>query len=586
MEIELPKNRLPSVFKPVTSSGTEKAKVPRDFLKTWANPLHRKLCSCCAGESLVVLYAAPYSNQGAFTIEGMSNSKPAPTRNTVQNHVFDGSIRVAVLGVALLCVSPLCVSTAAAQPAAGPSPAATLSSTSTTVSGAQIQLYNGTASNGATINQDSFKGSVVSGTATSTSLDLSLDDAIQRGLRNNLGLILQTSAQKSANGQRLEQLQPLLPTAAAGISYEVEQLNLAAYGLHFSGLNPIVGPFQVFDFRAYLTQSLVNISALQNYIAAKHNFASAQLSAADARDLVVLTVGNAYLVCIADQARIDAVNAELATSKVTLDQAVASHDAGTSPKLDVLRAQVDYQNEQQSLISTTNQLAKDKLSLARAIGLPLDQAFRLTDQVPYAAFDQPDPAAAFAQALDKRNDLKASNESVQAAAHARTAAVASQYPTLSFSGDYGDLGTTPNHSHATYTATGTLNIPILQIARTRGEEQTALAAYEQANARLADQIQQVNQDVRDSILDVQAAAKLVEATHSNLDLANEALSEAQQRFHAGVSDNLPVSQAQSQTEQASDQYISALYQHNLAKLSLARALGVAQTNYKDYLGGK
>ncbi len=519
----------------------------------------------------------------------MSKSKSVPARNTVGNNVFDRFVRAVVFGILLLSVPELFISTAAAQGGAGstaPTPATTAATTAATVGGAQIQLYNGTASNGATINQDSFKGSVVSGTATAGTLDLSLDDAIQRGLRNNLGLLLQTSAQKNANGQRLQQLQPLLPTAAAGASYEVEQLNLAAFGLHFNGINPIVGPFQVVDFRGYLTQNLVNINSLQTYIAAKHNFASAQLSAADARDLVVLTVGNAYLLCIADQARIEAVNAELATSKITLDQAVAAHEAGTSPRLDVLRAQVDYQNEQQSLISTTNQLAKDKLALARAIGLPLDQAFRLTDQVPYAALDSTDPAAAFAQALEKRNDLKASNESVEAAAHNRSAAVASQYPTVSFAGDYGDLGTTPGHSHGTYSATGTLNIPVLQIARTRGEEEVASAAYEQANARLADQVQQVNADVRDSILDVQAAAKLVEATHSNVDLANEALSEAQQRFHAGVSDNLPVSQAQAQTEQANDQYISALYQHNLAKLSLARALGVAQTNYKDYLGGK
>jgi outer membrane protein TolC len=129
-------------------------------------------------------------------------------------------------------------------------------------------------------------------------------------------------------------------------------------------------------------------------------------------------------------------------------------------------------------------------------------------------------------------------------------------------------------------------VPVLQIAKTRGQEQVAEAQYEQAQARLADQVQQVNADIRDNILDIQAAAKLVEATHSNVELANEALSEAQQRFRAGVSDNLPVSQAQSQTEQANDQYISALYQHNVAKLALARALGVAQTNYKDYLGGK
>jgi outer membrane protein TolC len=523
------------------------------------------------------------SNQGAFTIEGMSHNKIA----------LDGlrHPRVATLGA--LGTVLLCASAALAQGPATSSTSQTSSSIGTrtpaqtsTVAGGQDQLYNSTGANGAQITQDSFKGSLISGKSTGTTMDLSLDEAIQRGLRQNLGLILQTSSQRNANGQRLEQLQALLPTVTAGASIEVEQLNLAAFGLKFNGIKPIVGPFQVVDFRAYLTQNLVNVSALENYLAARHNFQGAKLTAEDARDMVVLTVGNAYLLCIADGARIEAVNAELATSKISLDQATAAHDAGTSPRLDVLRAQVDYQNEQQTLISTTNQLAKDKLALARTIGLPLDQDFRLTDQAPYAALNQTDPVTAFAQALTTRKDLRAAEEAVKSAKASKTAAFAGQLPVASFSGDFGDLGTTPGHSHSTYTATGQVSVPILQIAKTRGQEQVAQAQFEQANARLSDQVQQVNADIRDSILDVQAAAKLVEATHSNVELATEALNEAQQRFRAGVSDNLPVSQAQSQTEQANDQYISALYQHNVAKLSLARALGVAQTNYKDYLGGK
>jgi outer membrane protein TolC len=302
--------------------------------------------------------------------------------------------------------------------------------------------------------------------------------------------------------------------------------------------------------------------------------------------MVVLTVGNAYLLCIADAARITATNAELATSKVSLDQATAAHDAGVSPRLDVLRAQVDYQNEQQSLISVTNQLAKDKLALARAIGLPLDQKFDLSDKEPFAALDAPDPEQAFQQALKQRKDLAAANERLKGAEANKKAASDEQLPTASFSGDFGDLGTTPAHSHSTYSATGQVSAPILQIAKTHGDEQVAAAQYDQAKARLSDQVQQVNQDVRDAILDIQSAAKLVDAARSNVQLASEALNEAQQRFKAGVSDSLPVSQALAQDEQANDQYISALYQHNVAKLSLARALGVASTNYKDYLGGK
>jgi outer membrane protein TolC len=497
---------------------------------------------------------------------------------------------LAVLGVCLLSgpsyAQPGGRSTSStgnsANAASGPSTA----TDSSPIANAQQNLYGASGQNDAQPTQDSFKGSIVSGKTTDGVLELSLDDAMQRGLRQNLGLILQTSSQKGANGQRLEELQALLPTVTGAASVEVQQINLAAYGLKFPGLAPIIGPFQVVDFRAYLTQNLVNVSALKNYIAAKHNFNSAKLTAEDARDLVVLTVGNAYLLCIADSARIDAVTAELATSKVSLDQAVAAHDAGTSPKLDVLRAQVDYQNEQQSLISSKNNFEKDKLALARTIGLPLDQAFDLTDPVPFAALDHVDGGAAFVQALKSRKDLAAYAEQVKAAQAQKTSAWAYQLPVASFSGDYGDMGTTPAHSHGTFSATGQISVPVLQIAKTKGQEQVADAQYEQATAKLSDQIQQVNADVRDSLLDIQSAAKLVESTHSNVELANEALSEAQQRFHAGVSDNLPVSQAQSQTEQANDQYISALYQHNVAKLGLARALGVAQTNYKDYLGGK
>jgi outer membrane protein TolC len=436
------------------------------------------------------------------------------------------------------------------------------------------------------VSQDSFKGSIVAGKSTGQVMDLTLDEAIQRGLQQNLGLILQTSAVKNANGQRLEQLQALLPTVRGQAAIEVQQINLAAYGLKFPGLNPIIGPFQTVDFRAYLTMNLVNISALQDYLSAKHNFQGAKLTAQDARDMVTLTVGNAYLLCIADAARIEAVQSALATAKVSLRQATDAHEAGTSPKLDVLRDQVDYQNEQQNLISATNQLAKDKLALARTIGLPLDQEFRLTDRVPYAALDNVDPQAAFEQALKTRKDLAGSEELLKAAKAGKASAKASQYPVAEVTGDFGDLGTTPGHSHGTYTATGEVTAPILQIAKTKGMEQVAAANYDNAQANLSDQIQQVNQDIRNSILDVQAAAKLVEAAQSNVQLATEALSEAQQRFRAGVADSLPVSQAQTQFEQANDQYISALYQHNVAKLSLARAIGVAETSYKTYLGGK
>lgn len=436
------------------------------------------------------------------------------------------------------------------------------------------------------INSTTYQGSQVKEAATAGVIDLPLDDAIAKGLKYNLGLILTSQSQMTARGSQLQQLQSLLPTVTGDLKSSVEQTNLQALGLKGNGFPVIIGPYGYMDVRGSLKWSLIDISSLQNYLASKHNFASAQLSVKDARDLVVLTVGNAYLTCIADQAYIDAVQAQVDTAKVSLDQAVSNHQAGTSPLLDELRARVDYQTQQQSLITAKNQYAKDRIALARAIGLPLEQKFRLTDQAPYAALDHLDADAAVKEAIGNRFDLKAMQEQVAAAQHARSAATAERYPTVSFDGDYGDIGVNFAHSHGTGNATGTLDVPLFEEAKLRGDAKQAQSQLDQTNAQLSDLQGQIGADVRDSILDIQAAAKQVEVARSNSELAKEALSEAQERYKAGVSDNLAVSQALESVAQADNQYVSSLYRHNIAKLSLARALGVAESSYKIYVGGK
>ena len=431
-----------------------------------------------------------------------------------------------------------------------------------------------------------YVGSVVQDTPTGGVLPLSFNDAIQRGLQHNLGLILQNSNTQSASGERLRELQALLPNITGNVRETVQQVNLRAQGLKFPGFPSIIGPFGYTDLRVYLTQALLNVQSLDNYLAAKHNFEAAKFSAQDARDLVVLTVGNAYLTAVADASRIESVKAQLATSQVSLDEAVASHDAGVSPKLDLLRAQVDNQAQQQELIVAQNQFEKDKIALARAIGLPMQQVFTLSDSAPYAQLDTVDVEAAVLTAQQNRSDLKALQEQVKAAELQNKAATAERFPTVTFNGDYGDIGVNPSTSHGTGSATGTVAAPIFEEGKLQGDKRVADAALQQKRAQLNDMRMQISADVRDSVLDIQAAQKVVEVARSNADLANEALSDAQQRFKAGVSDNLPVSQAQAPLEQANNQYIAALYQHNVAKLALARALGVARTNYKDYVGGK
>jgi outer membrane protein TolC len=431
----------------------------------------------------------------------------------------------------------------------------------------------------------SYQGSIATGEVSPQPIDLTLDDAILRGLKNNLGIILNGTQVAGARGQRLSELQGLLPEVDFKAQESVEQVDLAAEGLRIPGFPTIIGPFGFTDLRASLTWSLVDVPSLRNYLAARHSFTSARLSAEDARDLLVLTVGNAYLLVIADQTRVSSEQAQVATAKVSLNQAEANHQAGTAPLLDELRARVDYQSLEQQLIVAQNGLEKDKLALARVIGLPLAQKFNLADTEPYAAFDQIDVEAAIRDAHANRKDLAAMVEKTKAVEEQRKSATAERLPTVAFAGDYGDIGVNVRHSHGTGDAQGTLSAPLFKEYGLRGDAQVAQSQLDTQRAQLSDLNAQVDADVRDALLDIASAQKQVAVTRSSVDLSNEALSEAQQRYANGVSDNLAVSQAEQSVAQANDQYVASLYRHNVAKLSLARSLGAAQ-NYKNYLGGK
>lgn len=431
-----------------------------------------------------------------------------------------------------------------------------------------------------------YQGSVVAGKATSDVLALTLDQAIGMGLKNNLGAILQSTNVKSAGGEKLQQLQNLLPSVYGTAQDSVAQVNLQAEGLRIPGFPAVIGPFAYTDFRARLNQTLFSLNSIQNYIASRHNLTAAKFSAKDTEDFIVLTVGNAYLLCVADDARVASIQSQVDTSQVSLNQAIQNHQNGVSPRLDELRARVDYQTQEQNLISARNQLEKDKIALARVIGLPLDQQFSLADKAPYAEMTVPTMDAAMAEAVRNRKDLKAAQEQIKSAERSLSAAHADRYPVVTAEVDYGYIGVNPNNSYGTLNANGTVSGPIFEEGRLRGEAEIAKAQLQQARAQENNLEGQIRADVKDAILDMEASQKLVSVSHNNVDLADEALREAQERFQAGVSDNLAVSEAQSAVAQADDQYVSSLYQFNVAKLSLARATGVARAQYKSYLGGQ
>ena len=430
-------------------------------------------------------------------------------------------------------------------------------------------------------------------------LPLSLQEAIDRGLKQNLGPLFSKADIPIAQGQHLEQLSALLPNVIAAPYLASSQINVGEIGFtnllnllsqlpgagsHAPGVS--VGPFNYFDARVSVEQSLFNWKAINGNRASNQNVKAAQYTYQDVRDIVVLAVGNAYLMLTADAARIDTATAQVMTAQAIYDQATDQVTAGTSPEIDALRAKVQLQTREQQLIQARNNYAIQKLVLSRAIGLAPGQEFDLTDKSPSQPFTGITLDEALTRAYVSRADYQAAMANVRAAEFARKAAGAGYLPSLAFNADYGVAGANPASASQVFDARGTLIIPIFQGRTVRGDILQADARLAQSREQMDSIRAQIDADVRTALLNLQSSADLVTVARSNMDLAKESLTQSRDRYRAGVTDTVEVVQAQEAVAGANEQYIASLYAFNLAKLSLARALGAAETGVREYFQGK
>ena len=434
-----------------------------------------------------------------------------------------------------------------------------------------------------------FSGSVAS-EAVPGVLSLSLRDAIDRGLRQNLGALLSSEDIRSARGQRWEQLSALLPHVVAAPYVDVSKANLSEVGFSFKapGLTfpTSVGPFSYFDARVNVTQSLFDFKSISNARSAGQNLKAAEYTYKDARDLVVLAVGFAYLQAVADEARIETAEAQVKTAQAISSQASDQVNAGTSPAIDGLRAKVELQTRQQQLIQAKNDFAIQKLTVARVIGLAPGQEFELADQSLDQPFENVTVEESLRRAYASRSDYQAATAEVRAAEFSRNAAMAGYFPSLSFNSDYGKAGAHPSTATQVFDVRGTLSIPIFQGGSVHGAVLQADAKLAQSRDRLANLRGEIDSEVRTALLNLESSAEQVEVARSNIDLADAALAQSRDRFGAGVADTVEVVQSQQAVASAHEQYISSLYGYNYAKISLARALGTAEAGVKEFFKGK
>lgn len=436
-----------------------------------------------------------------------------------------------------------------------------------------------------------FIGGVPSGTATGDTITINVLDAVRRALEHNLGVLTAGEQLGRAQGAHWLALANLLPNVNAHVSETRQVLNLAAFGFGstaggpFEGIPPLVGPFNVFDARIALQQSVFDLGAIHNNRAEDHSLSAAKLTQDTTRNFVIHVAGVAYIQALANSARADAARAQQQTAQTLYNQAVDLKNGGLVAGIDVLRAQVQLNAQTQRVTVAVNEFEKSKLALARIIGLPLGQKFQLDANLP----DLPTADLTFEQtfdrALQQRPDYQAALERVHAAESARQAVIGDALPSVRVNADYGAIGLTVGSSLATYSVGGIVNVPIFNGGRTKGRLLQADADLHQRQNEAADMKAAIHYELEAAFLDLRATNEQLQVATRARDLAAQELTQARDRFAAGVASNVEVVQAQEAVAVAEELFIDARFGYELAKGSVIRGVGASQDILRQITGG-
>jgi outer membrane protein TolC len=432
---------------------------------------------------------------------------------------------------------------------------------------------------------NSMSDSVVSGTVSPDPIPLTIIDAIHRGLKANMAVINGSYDSKSAESTRLRDQSDMLPRINGYVTGVQQQVNLAAFGFTgISGISPVIGPFGLVDARATFSQRLFDAERTHNLREAKENEKAVSLNNDNTRELVVLTVLDLYFQAVSGASRVRAVEAQVTSARALNSRAADLKNAGVVPGIDVLRAQVELQSAEQRLIQARNEFSREKLNVARAIGLPLGQEFNLVNDLPGGTLPSEALPDLLSRAYASRPDAKAADSRMRAAQEAVKSAKAVNLPTAHLDGNYGVIGANPWSSHGTFAVSGTVDFPIFN-SKSKSETTEKEALVKQRQAEVDSLHGRIELDVRSALLELQSAEEQYKVAQSSLALVRQQLDQAQDRFAAGVANNLEVVQAQEAIALADENVIRSLYALNASRALLARAMGIAEQSAEEVFGG-
>lgn len=414
---------------------------------------------------------------------------------------------------------------------------------------------------------------------------LTLREAVQRGLERNIRVRSAAARMEEAEGTRERRLAALLPRARTESFANLQNRNLRAFGISLPGAPAVVGPFSNFDFRVSAEQALFDLPSYRQWKASRRQEQALREDYQDVRDSVVRQVAAIYLSAQAAAARARAAAARVQTAEELDRLARERREAGVATGVDVLRAQVRLAQEQQRLLEARNASQQLLLLLARTIGLSPGTPLELAEPLAFQSLDAVTVAEALTAALAHRWDYLSLATQRQALAEQLRATRARFLPKVAVGGNYGGLGRSLGELRGTGILQGTISLVLYDRDR-EGERRETESRIRRVDDQLADLRLGIEQEIREALLTLESAAQEVGVAEQGERLALRELELARDRFQAGVASNIEVVAAQDSVARTQENSILAVTRHTDARMALARALGATEKNYERYLGGR
>jgi outer membrane protein TolC len=413
---------------------------------------------------------------------------------------------------------------------------------------------------------------------------LTLQDAIQKALQSNLGVLLAGTKVDEAEGTRLRRLSAALqPRINAQAYANVQNRDLRAFGISLPGMPEVVGPFSNYDFRVYAQQNVIDLQSYRQLKASERALDAGKMDYRDARDLIVRAIAALYLNAQSAAARTEAAQSRVTDSNALYKLAKDKHDAGSATGVDVLRAQVQLANDKQALLVAQNQLKQSLLQLQRNMGMTPGTPVQLAEPLEYRPLNQPEIESLASAALLARADYLSLASQRQGLIEQQSANRARSYPKLSLNGNFGEIGRSIGGVKSTGLVQGQIDFTLFDRDR-NGEAQELASRVKRIDDQIADLRRGIDEDLREALLNLDSAAEQVAVAREGQDLARRELELAQDRFQQGTANNVEVITAQDELARAEENYILAVSSHADAKFALARAMGDTEKNILAFMG--